>query len=142
MRKNLIFLYIFTVFFALNHFTYGMAEDFHSGNIIVLYNLQEDPYVPFAEVMPEPVGGIEAIYKNVEYPALARKAGIEGKVYLLVYINEDGNVDDVKVLKSVAGGCDDAAVKAVRATKYTPGKNGGVPIKVKLSLCINFKMQK
>ena len=117
------------------------------GNLLPFANasagsLQEDPYLPFAEEMPAPEGGVNAIYKKVEYPALAKKAGIEGKVYLLVYINESGNVDDVKILKSVPGGCDDAAVKAVKATKYSPGKNGGVPVKVKLSLVIAFKIEK
>lgn len=105
-------------------------------------NLQEDPYLAFAEEMPTPEGGMGAIHKKVEYPALAKKAGIEGKVYLLVYVNESGNVDDVKILKSVPGGCDDAAVKAVKSIKYSPGKNGGVPVKVKLSMVIEFKIQK
>ena len=101
---------------------------------------QEDPYLPFAQVMPQPVGGLESIYKNIVYPDLARKAGIEGKVYVLVYVNEKGGVDDVKVLKGIGAGCNEAAIEGVKAVKFTPGKNNGVAVKTKLSLSINFKL--
>lgn len=141
-NKNVIMSIFIITFLVFSHFSYRNVGAFNFNNSSLLYILQEDPYLPFAETMPEPEGGLEGIYKKLEYPALARKSGIEGKVYLLVYINESGNVDDIKVLKSVPGGCDDAAVKAVKAVKFSPGKNGGAPVKVKLSLCITFKMTK
>lgn len=101
---------------------------------------QEDPYLPFAQVMPQPVGGLEAIYKKIDYPEIARKAGIEGKVYVLVYINEKGGVDDVKVLKGIGAGCNEAAIDGIKAVKFSPGKNNGAAVKTKLSLSINFKL--
>ena len=103
---------------------------------------QEDPYLAFAEVMPQPVGGLEAIYKKITYPEIALKGGLEGKVYLLVYINENGGVDDVKIIKGIGGGCDEAATNAVKDVKYTPAKNKGVSVKIKLSLSIVFKLHK
>jgi len=102
---------------------------------------QQDPYLPFAEVMPQPDGGLAAIYKHITYPDIARKAGIEGKVYALIYINENGGVDDVKILKGIGAGCDHAAIAGIEAVKFTPGKNKGVPVKVKLSLAITFKLE-
>ncbi len=102
---------------------------------------QQDTYLPFAEVMPQPEGGITAIYKNITYPDIAKRAGIEGKVYLLVYINKNGGVDKVNVIKSLGAGCDEAAVKGIESVKFTPGEDKGVPVKVKLSLAITFKLQ-
>lgn len=102
---------------------------------------QEDPYAAFAEVMPEPVGGLEAIIKRIVYPEIAKKAGLSGKLYLLIYVDEKGKVDDVKVIKGLGGGCDEAAIKAVKDSKFSPGKNSDVPVKVKLSLPITFKMK-
>ncbi len=103
-------------------------------------NAQADPYLAFAQVMPEPIGGLAAIYKHITYPSIAKQAGISGKVYLLIYIDEKGNVNDVKVLKGIGGGCDEAAVEGVKQTKFTPGKNNGQPVKVKLSLPISFQI--
>ena len=101
----------------------------------------DEAYVAFAEVMPEPVGGIESIYKKIEYPSVAKKAGIEGKVYVLVFINESGDVDDVKVIKSLGGGCDEAVISAVKDSKFKPASNKGVATKVKLSLAFTFKLK-
>ena len=101
---------------------------------------QEDPYLPFAQVMPSPIGGMEAIYKRITYPDLAKKAGVTGKVYVLVYINENGGVDQVKVVRGIGAGCDEAAVNAVKSIKFSPGKNNGAAAKVKLSLAIIFKL--
>lgn len=106
-----------------------------------IFAQQQDPYLPFAQVMPQPKGGLSEIYKNITYPDLAKRDGIEGKVYLLVYINENGNVDKVKVIKSLGGGCDEAAIKGIKSVKFTPAENKGVPVKVKLSLAITFKLQ-
>ena len=101
----------------------------------------DEAYLAFAEVMPEPVGGIESIYKKIEYPNVAKMAGIEGKVYVLVFISETGAVDDVKVIKGIGGGCDEATVTAVKGSKFKPASNGGAPTKVKLSLSFTFKLK-
>ena len=101
---------------------------------------KDELYKPFAQVMPEPKDGLQSIYSKIKYPSDAQKAGVEGKVYLLIYIDDQGNVDDVKVLKGLGAGCDEAAVAAVKDTKFTPGKDNGAAIKVKLSLPITFKL--
>ena len=58
-------------------------------------------YLVKAEVMPEPVGGISAIQKRVVYPEIARRAGIEGKVYVQALIDENGDVVKTKILKGI-----------------------------------------
>ena len=99
-------------------------------------------YLAFAEKMPAPVGGLKAIYENIkEYPKVAEKAGIQGKVFVLAYVDEKGNCEKVDVVKGIGGGCDEAAIEAVKATKFTPGSHKGVTSKVKLSLSIVFKLK-
>lgn len=100
----------------------------------------QNNYLAFAQVMPKPSGGIESIYKNITYPDLARKTGIQGKVYVLVFVNEQGGVDDAKVIKGLGAGCDEAAIEGIKKVKFDPGKNNGSPVKVKLSLAIEFKL--
>jgi periplasmic protein TonB len=101
---------------------------------------QDDGYLSFAEVMPTPVGGIESIYKNITYPELARKANLKGKVYLLVYINEKGDVDNARVVKGIGGGCDEAALSALKKIKFNPAKSSGVPVKIKYAVAVEFRM--
>ncbi len=128
---------IFAVF-IITASTVNAGQGLTASNIMVY---EEDPYLPFAEVMPEPVGGLEEIYKKVTYPEVAKRLGIEGKVYVLIYVNESGSVDDVKVIKGIGGGCDEAAVNAIKGLKFNPGKNAGSAVKVKMSLSVVFKMK-
>ncbi|HET55040.1 MAG TPA: energy transducer TonB [Ignavibacteria bacterium] len=102
---------------------------------------QDDGYLAFAEEMPEVEGGLPSLYKTIRYPDIARKAGISGRVYVMAFIDESGNVNDVQVIKGIGGGCDEAAVEAIKKTKFIPGKNKGQAVKVKLSLPINFQLQ-
>lgn len=111
-----------------------------NANSNTLLDNQGTEYLAFCEQMPEPIGGLPAIYKQIEYPEIAKKAGVEGKVYVLAFINEAGGVDDVKVIKGIGAGCDEAAVEAIRNAKFTAGKTAGVAAKVKLSLQIQFKL--
>lgn len=105
------------------------------------YNMPGDEdYLAFADEMPAPVGGIGGIISKIVYPNIAKQAKIEGKVFLIVYVNEKGGVDDVKVLKGIGAGCDDAAMDVVKKSKFNPGKNKGVPVKVKMSMAITFKL--
>lgn len=101
---------------------------------------QGDGFLAFAEKMPEPVGGLGAVYKHIAYPDIAKKAGVQGKVFALAYVNEKGDVDDVKILKGIGAGCDEAAIDGIKKAKFTPGQNKGQNVKVKLSLTINFKL--
>lgn len=103
-------------------------------------NSPGEEYAAFADNMPEPVGGLEGIYKLIEYPQTAIEAGVQGKVYLLTFVNEKGDVDDVKIVKGLGAGCDEAAINAVKQTKFKPGNSAGKDIKVKLSLQIQFKL--
>ena len=100
-----------------------------------------DDYLAFAEVMPEPVGGIAAVYKNVSYPASAKNAGTQGKVFLMVMVNENGGVDDVKVVRGIGNVCDEAAIEGVKKSKFKAGQQQGKNVKVKLALAIEFKLK-
>lgn len=111
-----------------------------NGNNSLYLDNQDTEYLAFCDQMPEPVGGLPEIYKLISYPEMAKRAGVEGKVYVLAFINENGGVDDVKVIKGIGAGCDEATVEAVKKSKFTIGISGGNPAKVKLSLQIQFKL--
>lgn len=100
----------------------------------------EEEYFIAVEKAPTPIGGLEAIMRKATYPELAMKTRTEGKVYVLAYINESGEVDDVKVVKGIGGGCDEEAARAVKRSKFNPGQDKGVSVKTKLAIAINFKL--
>lgn len=100
----------------------------------------DSTYYIAVEDMPEPIGGIKAIQSNLIYPVDAKEQGIEGKVYVLAYINENGVVEKTKIIKGPGYGMDEAAADAVRKTKFTPGKQDGKTVKVEVSIPIIFHL--
>lgn len=102
---------------------------------------QELAYFVAVEEMPAPIGGVLAIQEKITYPEIAKRAGVEGKVYILAFVDEKGEVTSVKLIKGIGAGCDEAAMNAVLQTKFTPGKQRGRPVKVQVSIPIIFKLR-
>jgi len=98
------------------------------------------------EKMPEYPGGINALMHylatNIKYPAEARKAGIQGKVFVNFIVEKDGSISHVKVLKGIGYGCDKEAVKAVEnMPRWIPGQQKGKPVRVEYNLPVKFSLQ-
>lgn len=90
--------------------------------------------------MPEPIGGIKAIQKKIHYPEIAKRAGIEGKVFIRADIDKEGNVTKTEVLKKLGHGLDEAAVKAVSQTKFKPAKKNNKEVEAQVVIPILFKL--
>ena len=92
------------------------------------------------EHMPSPIGGIAGIQKRITYPEIARKAGIQGRVFVKAFIDEKGNVVKTEIIRGIGGGCDKVAQKAVEQTKFEPGRQRGKAVKVQVSIPILFRL--
>ena len=75
-----------------------------------------------------------------QYPEAARKARMEGVVILEAIITADGNVEDVRVLKSVNPLLDASAVRAVQMWKYKPATLNGRAVRVYLTVTVTFRL--
>jgi len=75
-----------------------------------------------------------------EYSEEARKAKYSGAVYLSIVVNTDGKAEQITVTKSLGMGLDEKAIEAVKQWRFLPGKNKGVPVKVKAQIEVNFRL--
>ncbi|RMD94099.1 MAG: M56 family peptidase [Calditrichaeota bacterium] len=104
----------------------------------------EPEFVPY-DSPPKPTGGFKAIQSNLKYPEKAKNAGVEGSVILHVLIDEQGQVVDVRILKSIDDGkygLNEAAIQAVKSAKWQPAKLKGKPVKVWVSIPVLFSLNK
>jgi len=76
-----------------------------------------------------------------QYPIMARRLGKEGKVLLRLTIDENGELLDVEVLESAPYGFTEAAVEAVKKSKFLPAIINGRPVLAKALLPITFKLR-
>lgn len=97
-------------------------------------------YFVVVEEMPELIDGLESIQQEIRYPQEAIDLGIEGRVYVQFIVNRNGDVENPKIIRGIGGGCDEAAIEAVRHARFKPGKQRGEPVPVLYSLPIIFRL--
>ncbi|MCB9207318.1 MAG: energy transducer TonB [Ignavibacteriales bacterium] len=100
-----------------------------------------DIFIPIAEIMPEPIGGIQAIQQKIIYPEIAKRAGIQGKVFITAFVDEKGDVKKAEITKGIGASCDETALEAVLNTKFKPGFQRERPVKVKITIPISFRLK-
>ena len=80
--------------------------------------------------------------QNVKYPAIAEENGIQDRVVCTFVVECDGSISDVKVAKGVDPTLNKEAVRVLSAMpKWTPGMQKGVPVRVKYTVPVSFRLQ-
>ncbi len=92
----------------------------------------------------EIVGGVEEIYKNIKYPELALKAGVEGKAVAQVFVDKSGNIIKVNFLKSINPILDAEIMRVLTEdTEFKPARvSGGKTVAGAIVIPFNFKIKK
>ncbi len=101
---------------------------------------EEEDFFVVVEEMPELIGGLGELQRKINYPEMARRAGIEGRVIIQFIVNERGEVEDPRVMRGIGGGADEEALRVVRQAKFRPGMQRGQPVRVQYSLPIVFQL--
>lgn len=98
------------------------------------------------EQMPEFPGGemelMKLLGKNIKYPRMAKNIGVQGRVYVQFVVEKDGSLTDIEIIKGIGSGCDKEALRVMNLVpNFNPGKQRGKPVRVKMVIPINFKLQ-
>jgi protein TonB len=81
-------------------------------------------------------------FEPPDYPALARRRGVEGTVVLSLLVAVTGQVSEVRFVRRVAQdvGINEAAEAAARRARFHPATRGGVPAEAWYTLTIPFQL--
>ena len=89
----------------------------------------DDPPKPLTPIRPK-------------YPEIAQEAGIEGTVIVQVFIDKKGRVKETMILKGIPNtGLDEAAIEAIRRTRFKPAKQRERAVGVWISIPVNFRLK-
>ena len=91
------------------------------------------------EKAPECVN-LSQVRASMQYPEVAREAGIEGRVTVKVLVNESGSVSKVGSVSGPDAFHDEVREKAMDL-QFTPGLQNGKPVKVWVTVPFNFKLK-
>ena len=95
----------------------------------VVFIPYDDPPQPMTSIRPQ-------------YPEIAQEAGIEGVVVVQAFIDKKGRVKETLILKGVPNtGLDEAAMEAIRKTRFKPAKQRERAVGVWISIPVNFKLK-
>ena len=96
----------------------------------------------FVEQMPTPTFNMnEYLGANLKYPEKAKRKNVQGRVVIQFAIYEDGSINDASVLKRIGSGCDEEALRVIKAMPaWKPGKQNGKPVKVRYTQPITFAL--
>jgi len=77
------------------------------------------------------------------YPDIARKAGIEGSVWVKVLVGTDGKVHEVKVLKESGAnvGFEESALASALSGEWKPATSDGKPVALWVAYEVKFKLR-
>lgn len=75
-----------------------------------------------------------------EYPAEARRLGIEGVVLLEVAISSDGRVLEVNVIQDPGFGLGESARSAIMKSEFEPAMSGSTPVAVRVRIPVRFRL--
>ena len=95
---------------------------------------------------PQFPGGRKELLKymeeNMVHPEEMRRLGMEGEVIMGFFVEPNGVISGVTVVKSLTKEFDDEAKRLVRNMPYwIPGKKNGVPVRYRMTMPINFKIK-
>lgn len=99
--------------------------------------VQRDPFIP-RDKEPELIGGL-----RLNYPDWARNAGMKGKAFVKALINIDGRATDVKIV--ISSGyeiLDDAAIQAIKKSRWQPAMQRDEPVRVWITIAVKFLLHK
>ncbi|MBR6992010.1 MAG: M56 family metallopeptidase [Bacteroidales bacterium] len=111
-------------------------------DILDWFNKEDNGYIQLAEIP----GGFEAladyIAKSIVYPEQARTDEVEGKVFVQFIVEPDGSIGDVTLLRGIGGGCDEEALRVIKAMpQWKPARFKGKPTRSRFQIPINFMLK-
>ena len=90
-----------------------------------------------------PVFPESEIRRNTIHPPIAQRSNIEGTVYLALFIDREGNIRDIRILRENPDGYGfgEAAINAFSGVRVKPAEADGVPVAVQYRYNINFTLR-
>ena len=87
---------------------------------------------------------LDFIWKNLKWPSLAHDAGVQGTCVISFMINQEGMIENPRIVRDIGAGCGEEALRVVKlmnekGIRWIPGVHRGRNVKVQYNLPIKFK---
>jgi protein TonB len=113
------------------------------GAVPTIRSAAEPDYLPMHRISIPPSFLEEEIRRRLVYPSIAQRSSLEGMVYLELFVDPQGNVRRITILKEEpeGRGFGEAAVKAFQGLRGSPAEANGVPVAVRFRYPVRFRLR-
>lgn len=101
----------------------------------------EPDFLPQSQITEIPGIPGKDVLSRIKYPEMAAKMELQGTVFLELYIDQEGRIRHIEVLRDPGNGFAEAAVKALEGIVCTPAKSHGQPVAVRFRYPVRFTLQ-
>jgi protein TonB len=100
-------------------------------------------FLPMHKISEEPVFPREMIRDATVYPPIALRSGIEGLVVLELFVDRQGDIRQIRILKETpeGRGFGEAAVKAFKGIRGKPAESNGQTVAVRYRYPVRFAIK-
>lgn len=116
----------------------------HAQNQTTALSEEDKIYTTPVEVMPQYKGGEDGLYfrlNHIRYLFVDRMHNIQGKVRVKFVVEKDGSVSNAEMVQGLTPEQDKEVLRVINnLRKFHPGMHNGKPVRVQLSIPIDFKM--
>lgn len=145
MKKALFLLFILAIGQFISCGTNKSTQRNDTSYVEAKDKIETDKVYQVVEKMPEFPGGkqrlLNWVMKNIQYPAEARRKGVQGRVVITFVINKNGKAVEPVIVQSVDPLLDKEAIRLINSMpKWKPGEEKGEPVRVKFTMPINFRL--
>lgn len=116
------------------------SENFVETKEEVVVEREEIVYLPQHKISSVPIIPSREVLSRIVYPPMALKQGIEAVVYLELFIDSNGLIKKIKVLKDPGHGFAQAAVKALEGVTCVPANANGKNCAVRYRYPVKFTL--
>ena len=102
--------------------------------------VKKDVYKEFEVEKPPVCVNLAQVRASMQYPEIAREAGVSGKVIAKVIVGPDGNVISIRIISGPEVFHSEVKEKAMDL-QFTPGLQNGKPVKVEVTVPFNFQLK-
>ncbi len=118
-----------------------VSEEEKEQGLIKIRHAEDIADLWYIDELPELIGGIRALQRNMRYPEAARRAGIQGTMLVYFTVDEEGNVRDIMIHDKFGGGLEEEVIRVITEyAKFKPGISQGRPVSVRMSMQLIFRL--
>jgi TonB family protein len=90
--------------------------------------------------LPQIVTNLDSLTELLVYPEIAKRAGVQGEIVIQINLDGNGKIVNRKFIKTIGAACDEAALDALRKSKFYPARIGNEKVNSEINFWFNFNL--